>query len=447
MKKIVLSTIAALTLGTVAVNAAAFTLYEDANGQVFTKPGAGRTEMVISTDMITNKVEKGYTTPQTVKLSKEDKAEIKQELLAEVKKSTPLFAKSDKIKFSALTYLGYTFNDHENGKTSTGGAYKDDTSRFEIRRAYFQVKAYLLDDPKSYYRVTFDVHQDNKQNGDSTDGDNLIRVKYAYLYLNDILPYTGVELGIAHRPWHDYEEHNAWYFRDISKVLVEQGNGAHLSNSADFGINFKTKTKYFDSEIGLFNGEGYHDLQNGKGMSLEWRATAHLLGVNGKDKQDSKTYWDLSCFGQYNQDHKVIVDATTAIEKDEDLIFAGLHTVYNQPEFLLSGQYIYSKDTRGKAINGDKVSTQAGEGYSFNGEYRIGAEKQYRFLARYDSWTPEAEAGVKKYDQRTYIAGLAWDQNTNVEWVANVDITDNEDGSGREEYNGVAYMLTAQVKF
>ena len=85
MKKIVLSTIAALTLSTVTLSAAAFTLYEDANGQVFTKPGAGRTEMIITTDMITNTVQKeeSYSTP---KLTNEEKEEIKQEIIAEVKK-------------------------------------------------------------------------------------------------------------------------------------------------------------------------------------------------------------------------------------------------------------------------------------------------------------------------------------------------------------------------
>jgi hypothetical protein len=470
MRKIVLSTITALTIGSVAADAASITLYEDANGQVFTKPGAGRTKMIIDSSMITNKVEETYSTPKTVKLSKDEKDEIKQDILAEVKKSTPLFAKADKLKFSVLTYLGYTFNDHESGSLGKGENtpryteenFKEDTSEFELRRAYFQVKAYLLEDPKSYYRVTFDVHQDDKMNGDTTDGDNTLRVKYTYLYLNEVLPYTGVELGIAHRPWHDYEEHNAWYFRDISKVLVEQGNGAHLSNSADFGINFKTKTKYFDSEIGLFNGEGYHDIQNGKGMSFEWRTTAHLLGVDGKDKEKKLTYWDASFFGQYNKDHKTITDVNSNEETDEDLIFMGLHTVYNQPDFLVSAQYIYSDDTRdsdislkdrsGSAVNSN-TSSQSGEGYSVNAEYRLGAQKQFRILGRYDSWTPEAGANTdsadwdKEYEQKTYIAGLAWDQNKNVQWVVNVDITDNEEGSGREKYNGTAYMFTTRLKF
>jgi len=399
MKKIILSTLAALTLGSVAVNASGVKLYEDAKGQVFTSPAEGRT------------------------LIKD--------------KSVSVFSKADKLKFSGLTYIGATYNDYD-ATTSTGAPGRADSAAFEIRRSYFQLKAYLLDDPKSYYRITFDVHQDTKGIG-GTDGDMVLRVKYAYLYLDNVLPFTGVEVGIAHRPWHDYEEHNAWYYRNISKVLVEQKNGGDLSNSADFGFNFKTRTQYFDSEFGVFNGEGYHAVQNtSRGMSFEWRTTAHLLGVSGKDKQTTKTYFDASFFGQYNVGHK---DATVGtVTEAQDLIFGGLHTVYNQPSFLVSAQYVYSDNTSDIANN---ISAQAGSGYSMNGEYRFGSEKEYRVLGRYDSWTPEAA----DIENRTYIAGFAWEQNRNVQWVANVDVTDNAAGSSREDFNGIAYMITTEVRF
>jgi len=352
---------------------------------------------------------------------------------------TPVFAKADKLKFSGLTYLGYTYNSFKKDTTTVN--YEDDKSNFELRRAYFQLKAYLLEDSKSYYRVTFDMHQ-NKES------DMVVRAKYAYLYLNAILPSTGVEMGLVHRPWHDYEEHNSWYFRNISKVLVEAKNGADLSNSADFGVNFKTKTDYIDTEIGVFNGEGYHSDQNddeanqgnSTGMSLEWRATAHLLGVSGKDKQDKKTYFDVSFFGQYNVNHKG-VDTTSDGNADryDDLVFGGLHTVFNMPSVLVSAQYILSQDT---ANDSSYISKQAGAGYSANAEYRLGNEKEYRVLARYDSWTPK-----DKKSQNDYIVGFAWDQSKNVQWVANATITDNEVGSDREKYNGNAYMVTAEVKF
>ena len=204
----------------------------------------------------------------------------------------------------------------------------------------------------------------------------------------------------------------------------------------------KTETKYFDMDAGIFNGEGYHALQNSKGMSFEWRATGHILGVKGKDKQDKLTYWDVSFFGQYNKEHKD-VNVSNTIES-QDLVFGGLHTVYNQPAFLVSAQYVISKNTTD--IN-NNVSKQAGQGYSANAEYRMGSDYQYRLLARYDSWTPKAPKGQPDYERKNIIGGFAWDQEKNVEWVANVEMTDNEAGSNRESYNGLSYMLTAQVSF
>jgi len=387
MNKIVLSALAAMTIGSVA--ASAIDLYQDANGQVFTSPAQGRT------------------------LVKD--------------KSLSVFSHADKLKFSGLTYIGATSDVYKDANKST-------TAQMEIRRAYFQLKAYFMEDPKSYYRVTFDMSKDGT-------GDEKLRAKYAYVYLNEILPATGVEVGLAHRPWHDYEEHNAWYYRNISKVLIEdKKSGPDLSNSADFGVMFKTKTKYFDADYGIFNGEGYHAFQNTQApasLSFEWRATAHLLGVNGKEKQTKKTYWDASFFGQYNMKHK---DVTVGnVQEEQDLLFGGLHTVYNQPAFLLSAQYVKSQNTS-KIVN--NISKQAGAGYSANAEYRFGKDYDYRLLARYDSWTPES-----KVEDRGYIVGAAWEQSRNLQWVANAIITDNSVGSAKSANNGVAYMMTAEVRF
>ena len=396
MKKIVLSTLAALTLGAVAANANAIKLYEDEKGQVFTSGGEGRT-------VVKNK-------------------------------STSVFSKADKLKFSGLTYIGATMNDYKADTQVT-------TAQMEIRRAYFQLKAYFMEDPKSYYRVTFDMSKD-------VTGDEKVRAKYAYIYLHEILPATGVEIGLVHRPWHDYEEHNAWYYRNISKVLIEdKRTGADLSNSADFGVMLKTKTKYFDADYGIFNGEGYHAAQNPQApssLSFEWRTTAHILGVSGKDKQTTKTYWDASFFGQYNQKHK---DVTVGlVQEEQDLIFGGLHTVYNMPSFLVAAQYVKSQNTSDILNN---VSKQAGSGYSVNAEYRLGEEKEYRLLARYDAWTSDVIPATQTETKTDtgYILGAAWEQNHNLQWVANAIITDNEEGSAKEKNNGVAYMLTAEVRF
>jgi hypothetical protein len=389
MKKTALSFIAILTLGSVASNAT--TLYQDENGQVFTQAGANRSV---------------------------------------IKSDTPIFAKASKLKFSGVTYIGYVYDDYKSDTKTVN--YKKDTSDFEIRRAYLQLKAYLLNDPKSYFRVTYDVHNDN--------GSMDVRAKYAYLYLNNIYQNTGVEIGLAHRPWHDYEEHNAWLYRSVSKILIEdKKSGPDLSNSADFGVMFKTRTQYFDADYGIFRGEGYHSSgNNGTGLSFEWRATAHILGTSSHHHPEKHTYWDASFYGQYNKDHKTVKVGN--INETQDLIFGGLHTVYNQPNFLVSAQYVYSKDTSDIAKT---ISKQAGSGYSVNGEYRLGSVKEYSVLARYDTWKPKATDKKNK----SYILGSAWTMNANVSWVANVIVTDNEAGSAKEKENGTQYMVTAEVKF
>ncbi|WP_297485801.1 hypothetical protein [Sulfurimonas sp.] len=394
MKKIVLSALAALTLGSVAANAGALKLYQDANGQVFTQAGEGRTA---------------------------------------IKTPTSVFSHADKLKFDGQAFIGYKNTQYDDSS-------KDSTQDFEVRRGYFQLKAYLLDDPKSYYRVTMDLTRE-KSTTANTNGSMIVRAKYAYLNLNEVLPATSLEIGLAHRPWHDYEEHNSWMYRSISEILIENGNSAHISSSADFGVMAKTRTKYFDADYGVFNGEGYHSAQNSNGMSLEWRFTGHLLGTHGHPEKT--TYLDASFFGQLNQKHSK--NAVTGHE--DDLHFYGFHAVYNMPAFLASAQYVTSEDTSTNSSATGAASKGSGDGYSFNVEGRVGEEHQYKAFARVDKWTPDVNSGATKYDKNTYIGGVAWKQNSNVEWVANVTIDDNDHATGTASPKSTSYMLTTQIDF
>lgn len=412
MKITTLSLITTLALS--ATSASALTLYQDpATGQVFTKSAEGRIQMGDFIDAKTVYLEnQAQDSAIAKKYSKH--------------KDIPVYAKASKFKFSGTTYIGYKSTNYSDST--------EDDQRFEIRRGYFQLKAYLLDDPKSYYRVTFDLKQEKDSDG-NLDGSMVVRAKYAYLNLNEVLPYTSFEIGLAHRPWHDYEEHNSWLYRSVSEVLVENHNSAHLSNSADFGVMAKTRTKFLDADIGIFNGEGYHSAQNSNGMSLEWRFTGHLLGTKGHPEKN--TYADVSFFGQLNKKHYSTTVQGTA--ENDDLKFYGLHAVYNMPAFLMSAQYITSSNT---ALAVNEVSKGAGKGYSFNVEGRLGAEHEYKAFARLDKWTPDND-----FDKNTYIAGLAWKQNKNVEWVINTTINDNDHAAGTPSPKDTSFMLTAEVNF
>ncbi|WP_373000880.1 hypothetical protein [Sulfurimonas sp.] len=403
MKKIVLSALAALTIGTVAASAGDVKFYTDGNGQVFTTAGEGRTELK--------------------------------------SKETPLFSKTSKLKFSGTHYLGYTYKDQKELSAADGGPIAQKaTGNFEFRRNYLQVKAYLLEDPKSYLRVTLDtVYSSGK------DGYADVYAKYAYLYLNDVLPFTGVELGMAHRPWIDYEEHQGWWMRSISKVFVEASESAHLTNSADLGFNFKTKTDYFTSELGIFNGEGYHGTNGandeiGAGNSAEWRLTGAFLG-NGKQKRKptKDSYLDASFFGQYNIDNAANEDASG---NAQTYAFYGLHAVYNMPNFLIAGQYV-------QADNENKGTSQYnGKGYSLNATGRFGAKKEFSVIGRYDVWTSEKQTTNVEQTTNSAIYGVAWQQNKNVKWLVSGQsfrAADNRNYKGSATQDWDSAMVTAEV--
>jgi len=342
--------------------------------------------------------------------------------------STPLFAHASKLKFSGVHYLGFTQKDLKEGVA---------TNNFEVRRNYLQVKAYLLDDPKSYLRVTLDTDYTAKDDGHAD-----VYAKYAYIYLADVLPNTGVEFGMAHRPWIDYEEHQGWLERSISKVFAEASEAGHLTNSADLGFNFKTKTPYFTSEVGVFNGEGYHgtngttadgeDTNIGDGVSAEWRFTAAIMG-NGDSKRKAlkDKYFDVSFFGQYNMDN--------AGNEGETYKIYGFHTVYNMPSFLISAQYIIAENDI------ENSSNFYGTGYSVNSTYRFGANKKFSVIARYDNWKNEnaIDSVLKGHTENNMIYGMAWQQKKNLKWLATGQSYYVKGTNDSQDYN--AAMITAEV--
>lgn len=443
MKKVALSALAAAMISGVA-SADALTLYSDPKtGQVFTTPGQGRVEMG------------DFISAKDVDMQVRELESKNSEYQDKMSKYVNVKSKAKTLEFSGTHYFGLTSISPERTDSTSV-----DTSRgFELRRNYLQVKAYFND--KDYFRVTMDT---TKELTSTTSYANMY-AKYAYLWLDKVLPYTGVEIGIAHRPWIDYEEHNGWYYRSINKVALEQktnatDNGPDLINSADLGFNLKTKTDIFSSEIGVFNGEGYHadkaaaNQENSTDLSLEWRLTAHLLGSGtkvGKNDLTKDTYAHLSTYGLISKNHKdAVVAENDSAEYDRSIY--GIHAVYNQPEFLVAAQYYVAKD---KAQNAAVGAGKEYKGWSINAEVR--PIKDWTVLARYDVSDIDAVAAgtgvkTKSQDMKQTLLGVAYKYNKNVSFIASgKHITDATETTApatidvAKEKN--VYMMTTEVKW
>jgi len=478
MKKVTLSALAAVMLSGVAY-ADTMSLYSDPKtGQVFTTAGEGRVAMG------------DFIDAKSIDVNQRESESAFSEYKDAQKKYVNVKSKAKTLEFSGMHYLGFTsvnpstkVTDAAAGETSK---YPARSSGFEMRRNYVQVKAYFND--KDYARVTLDTTKELASFVGTTEdsgSDNLktsqgggfadVYVKYAYLYLDKVLPYTGVEMGIVHRPWIDYEEHNSWNYRSIQKVLLEEKNtptetGVDLVNSADFGINFQTKTPMFSSEIGIFNGEGYHadkiagNQQNSSMLSTEWRLTGHILGDGtkvGKNDRTKDTFANISTYGLISHNHKDndADQAGTLDTKEYNRAFYGVHAVYNQPAFLLAAQYFKAKD---ESRTPDLVTALDGstgfdkkdyKGWSINGEYRPMTD--WTVIGRYDDYKIETDINgviTNNIEGNKLTAGVEYKMNKNVSFIASAKFADEKDtkvaakASDTGESKDV-YMLTTELKW
>ncbi len=445
------SLVALATLVSIA-SASGLTLYEDiTTKQIFTEPGENRQK--IGSFIQENNL---------------------AEAMSKEVKGIPVTSKAKSIEFSGTHYFGFTSNSYGANNAAKGSS----SAGFEARRNYVQLKAFFND--KDYFRVTLDATKELESTGTTYAN---AYVKYAYLWLDKILPYTGAEIGIAHRPWIDYEEHNAWYYRSINKVIVEDkfscmtGTstcvGPDLVNSADLGVNFKTKTDYFTSELGIFNGEGYHADKNAKNqqnsnegqLSYEWRLTAHLLGDGkkvGKYDRMKDMYANISFAGLSSKNHKDNnVTVGDSGEYDRDMYI--IHGVFNHPYGLIAAQYVDAKD-RGHNDAASAVTTRAKDMtmWSINGEVR--PVKDWTILARYDDMKtkyPDQAASVTGNnelnvgDATQWIAGVAYKYSKNINFIASykqVDAKDNTAVSGQtykvgDQLDKKTFMVTTEVKW
>ncbi len=471
MKKVTLSALAAVMLSGVAY-ADTMSLYSDPKtGQVFTTAGEGRVAMG------------DFIDAKSIDVNQRESESAFSEYKDAQKKYVNVKSKAKTLEFSGTHYFGLTSNNY--GATNAQGG--DNSVGFEMRRNYVQAKAFFND--KDYFRVTLDSTKELESTSTAVgDGPASVIVKYAYLYLDKILPYTGVEIGIAHRPWIDYEEHNSWYYRSINKVILEDKfgtTGVDTMNSADLGINFQTKTPYFSSELGIFNGEGYHSKSNQKnndGLSAEWRLTGHVMGNGekvGKYDIEKETYLNLSFAGLSSQNHtmsdtSLAANATPAAAQTVDAASRfnrnamWVHAVYNQPEFLIAAQYDISKDQYAGRDTTTLNKNREIKSWSVNGEYR--PIQDWTVLARFDSAkvnypdntvaTATNPNNLNVGDTTQWIYGVAYKYNKNVKFIASGKTVNAEDGTLATTYNGVAndtttgtqadkqsWMLTTEVEW
>ncbi len=291
------------------------------------------------------------------------------------------------------TIGGQWFLTYQAGKT--GGR---DFNRFGIERGYINIRHTLNE--RWSGRITPDVTVD-------ATGDAKVRLKYAYadLKLSDagLLTSPHIEFGMVHRPWLDYEEHLDDYRVQGTMYMERVG----LFNSADFGVTFfallggrvdETYRNEVSSAypgrwgsvaVGLYNGGGYHAVENNQNKSLEGRVSIRPL-------PDALPGLQLTYLGIYGK-------GNTAASPDwtVNTLFASLE---GRAYVLTAQRYWGDGNSKGSAVDENGVAL-AQDGFSVFGEWKLHGPG-LSVIGRYDRF----DAGRSATDDKTerLIGGLAY---------------------------------------
>ena len=335
------------------------------------------------------------------------------------------------LKIGTLTYVSY-----ESIKRHDGEGGLETESRFNVGRGYIDIRK----DITSYFgfRLTPDVHQDDS-------GDWKLRLKYLYgAFKWDGYRFLGksyAEVGIAHMPWLDFEEHIN-RFRMQGTMFLER-NG--LFNSADVGIlaggnlgdempedyrqnvNDHYTGRWGSFGVGVYNGGGYHANSDNSNVVVEGRLTLRpvpslvpglqvsVMGLTGKGNSEGSPDWDV-LNGMLSFESRYVV---------------------------VTGQYYDGTGNQaGTAVGPDDVSLDQ-DGYSAFAEVRLPQREEFSVFSRYDRFdtnVDDPEADVRK----RFIVGGAWQFIKGNYVVLDYDRLQHSEAGIPDEYTVKA---TLQIKY
>ncbi|MBN1447817.1 MAG: hypothetical protein JXA28_07785 [Bacteroidetes bacterium] len=276
-------------------------------------------------------------------------------------------------------------------------------SDFFINRGYINVKKEFL--PGVFGRITPDISVDREGDG---EGDLEMRLKYCYVGADlpdwSIFTQPSVEFGLVERPWLGFEQKVNTY--RVQGYMFLESNG--ILNSSDFGacvmtlfggempqsytheVNSNWPGRYGSLAVGIFNGGGYHAIEQNINKTLETRASLRPLpglipglqftyaGVIGKGNRSAPVDWNMHV-GFISFEHRY-------------LVFTGTY---------FSG----TGDFKGSAVDEQGIPIDQ-EGFSVFTELRL-PKVPLSLIARFDRMRDMPEFGRKKRTDRI-IAGLAY---------------------------------------
>ena len=273
---------------------------------------------------------------------------------------------------------------------------------FLLKRGYLTFKESFTKNLST--RFTQDISVDREGDG---EGDIELRLKYGYLSYElgsiGFFAKPSVEFGLVHRSWLDFEQKINRY-RIQGRMFLERFGIIH---SADYGITFmsllggevdedyqksvssKYPGKYGSVQFGVYNGGGYHAIEENQNKLVEGRFTVRPIPNILPGLQLSY----LIGYGKGN------------VSSSPDFYFNVGFLSYQSKNAIFSFTYYSGQgNAGGTAINSDGES-YGNSGYSFFGELFI-PNTAFSIVGRLDHF--KAEKSPSSVESQNYIGGVSY---------------------------------------
>lgn len=297
-----------------------------------------------------------------------------------------------------LSVGGVAFIDYSAGTTGKNGT---DFNKFSLTRGYINVKKDVT--PWLKARVTPDVTQIttalNSQKGD-------LELRMKYYYVDFLIPGYGLltdndlRVGLAQMPWLDFQEPINIYRMQGTMFQERFGNfdssdlgvglignlGGKLNKELQEQVGYATpyNGRYGSYHIGVYNGAGYHAIEDNQNKVIEGRITIRPLPDATPGLQ--VTYLGIS--GKGNK-------ATNPDWRNNSAFIS-----YQNKQIVLTGEYVLAKGNQKGENEKDKT------GYSIFGDFRLPFYEGLAIMARYDVWDPDTDASNDK--EKLTIGGVSY---------------------------------------
>lgn len=309
-------------------------------------------------------------------------------------------------------------------------------NEFRLKRGYLTFKESFTNNIST--RFTQDISLDREGDG---MGDVELRLKYGYLRYEfssfGIFTNPIVEFGLVHRCWLDFEQKINRY-RVQGKMFLERYGILH---SADFGLTFMSLLggeinkdyqksvsddypgKYGSLEFGIYNGGGYHALEQNENKLLEGRITLRPLPNLLPGLQFSY----LTGYGKGNT------------EAAPDFSFNVGFVSYQSESVILTGTYYTGTGNAGGSAVDDNGKPYQNNGFSFFCELFIPKTK-FSFIGRWDYF--EVAKSTPGIENQNFIGGIAYHFIESSKILLDYDYSCEEDVCDRKTFS-----FNVEIKF